>query len=568
MPEIEFKTSGSDKIVAAHEKLNKAAEKGQRIYKLTAQEAAKLGKIEEQILKQTETARERYNRKLDQSRKALAGHKSEVDLLSRVEQKLGIEFAKSATEAERRAVRMKVAAGTATADEKKLHAAIEQTQSKFATLSSRIGDALNPGRITAFVGGLVGIHQAVAQVQQAFRQIEQDAQQAADRSVASIGSAGELSQLFSSKEDYQAALKEARGLVSRGVFKPDQESQAMDLVFSLTSAGYGDADRAFLAEIGAKRGVRPESLQAYAQSLKKFQDIFGQGETGDLRSIANKVVQTSQFTQARASEVAASATKFGTGARALGISDEDSLAAIAVIERGAPSISEASTRLSGLFQAVDKKGLKGRTIEDIVSEISAREASGENLFEMLGEKEAVNAYRSLKNDLPLFRKLAEQITAAPGSDILGTQLEFIRSDPEARSALARERAEGNLARGRQTRSSEVENLFDAYRAEVIERLESQGRTKEALAERAALWLTDVTGGERGVLGDAAFSRDPQISRELQRDIQQFFLDNARNGEERKHFEKLIKKLDDQTKETKETNKILRRQQQGMPTGGG
>lgn len=166
MPDIEFSTKGAEKVVAAHDQVGKAAV---RNYQLTAKEAKSLGTLEQKIIRDTETARERYNRLLDQSRKALAGNRNEVDLLQRREQQLAAQFVKTATEGEKAAIKHKVAIGKATAEENKLHDAIVKTEAATKGIGTGLSDAFSAARIGGALAGIVSLQKAAELVTAEFR---------------------------------------------------------------------------------------------------------------------------------------------------------------------------------------------------------------------------------------------------------------------------------------------------------------------------------------------------------------------------------------------------------------
>lgn len=532
MPNLVFTTQGNAQVLAeieaqraAHER-NKTAVKGINAEFRQQEQAQRRASSEvDRIARANETAQERYNRKLKEAQVLL---KDNPQLLGKEQQRLRAE--------------------------------LDKTEKKTGLLGDRFSAAFSVAKVTGIIGGFVSLGKVIQEASRYFTELEQNAQAAADRSLQSTGAGGELAQLFATPQEYQSALAEGRGLVSRGIFKPEEESQALDYVFALRSAGYTEEDRAFLAEIGEKRHIRPGGLRTAAASLKKQQTIFGGPEaTGSLRDVYNKVIAASSETQSNVSQLSEASLQFGQSGTALGIPHTQQLAALVTVEGVAKDVGIASTQLDSLFSAVDKKGLKARgSIGAILDEIAGIEAAGGNLFELLGRKEAVKGYRALRQNRAAFEQRSGRITAAPQADILSTQLGFIESDLELASALRREEAEGKLARGRAERTSSVENLFEAWRKESAERDEAKGHDVQAFLNRRVAQWWDWTGQESQALARAAVSGD--TSPTLRRTIQQMFIKEGKTPGEREHVAKYYERtnalLEQQLEEQRKTNEKL------------
>jgi hypothetical protein len=333
-------------------------------------------------------------------------------------------------------------------------------------------------RIAGYAAGLFGVQQVAQAVSSAFRDVEQRAQRAGDAIFGSLGAFGELQQVSTSQADFNQLVGQARGLVGP-VFGAGQEGQAADLVFALRNAGYSQAEIGFITKLGTSRQVRPENLQQTAEGLKKFQDIFGVSEAGNIQGIGRKVFAAAGETQASFSQVAAASTLFGSEAKALGISDEEALAAFVAVEKQSPGVEEAATRLRSLFSQIIKKNLGKGTLSETLGSLGKRGKSG---IDLLGETRAAAGFNILTGveGQGVFQQQLRNITAAQTSDIIESR-RFLQGDRQLQSAQERAIAEGQAAIRLQDIRGEAANRVAGRRARREGRLAEQGTMMEIFA---------------------------------------------------------------------------------------
>jgi hypothetical protein len=315
------------------------------------------------------------------------------------------------------------------------------------------------------VGKWTSVAAAVGLVTKALHDMEQNAQAAADRVFGALDSAGKLAQVASTPGEYQKLLAEGRSLVQRGVFAPDQQGAANELVFAMTSAGFTDRDRQFIAGLGESRLVAPGELTEFGKGLAKIRDIFGAKEAGSISDIGAKIIAGAKVTQASASEFSAATTRFGSGAVALGMSDEEALAGVATIEKGSGNIDVASTRYAALLAQIDKKKLWRGSQAASIDAIEAELRAGKDIRAVLGDnQEAIGGYRAFMADRAGYDRTLQELRTAPRRDVIGVQSKLLETDPQTRAALRRAEEEGAEASIYEQQDAERENLFDAYRA--------------------------------------------------------------------------------------------------------
>lgn len=613
MPEIVFTTRGADGVGKAHDQIDARTKKSERNYKTLAREVQQLARVEQRVIRETETARERYNRKIDETRRALAGHARETEIVQRAETQLKLEYARSVDANTKLLQQRKQAARDALQEQKDLTVATKETREGFLA-------AFDPNRLTQFVAGFASVTGAIALVREGLQQMEADGQAAAERTAGALGSGGEMAQLYKTGEQYRAGLAESRNLVRQGVFTPDQEADAFDYVSALQSAEYSDSDRKFLEELARQRHVSPRNLMALAQGLRKHQRMFGGEEVaGDLRAVWNKVIIGGQATESDATQFMQASLKFGQAGRAIGLRHSEQLAALAVVESEAKDSDVAGTQLDALYQAADKADFRGETNDELLDFFDAklagtpgvtpetqekvdeaREALGDarrrylksegfearrsarrardkaekrlaaaeakaaeeladpdtSLYDIIGRKEGVKALRSLQAHRERQRALSAEIEAAPARDLVGTQIKFVDSYARLRAAKLRTQAVGARAFQMSERRSELELLHDSLREEVRTGLESRGSDFRAFLADKAFGLSDLLGMEetdlRGYLRPSA-SHVP-ISDELRAAIQDYF--ERPDAETPKKLDDIKKQGDQASTQREKTNELL------------
>lgn len=458
MVRLRFDTDLSSSIKASTD-LAAAVDKIGDKMELSAKEARNLERAAARIVQQNEGPTERYNRKIAETAKLFAAGK------------LSIDQAQQAAERHRKSLER---AGQA------------QDKTFGAQALSQIG---------SYVTGFLSVGAAAGGILKALRDIETQAQASADAVFASLGAFGELQQVSTSPEDFQGLVGLARGLQTRGVFGKQEGAQAADLVFALRNAGYSDEDIGFISDIGASKQVKRENLQKVAEGLRKYQDIFGQKESGSIREVANKIFSAAGATQADFANVAEASTLFGSEAKALGFSDEEALAAFVAVEKQSPGVQEAATRLRSLLTQVTKQKLSTGTLSGTLESLVGRVQKGESAIDILGETRAAAALNILAGaeGQAAFSQQRADITAAQGSSIIEDR-RFLSADPRLRAAALRQQAEGRLARAEEEAFGEKELLFDTVRAE------SQARRRAAGASEASLFLDRISFGIRDALG--------------------------------------------------------------------
>ena len=492
MVRLRFETDLATSLKASND-LAKATDKIADSYDKTARGAKQLEAAAKRIVDQNLTPQEKYNQKLETMAKAVKAGKLSME------------------DAARAAERMRM----------KLDDAGNSSRKVFGA------DGIQ--NLAGFAQGFVGISAAISAVSLGLRQMEADAQQSADRVFSSIGAFGELQQVATSPEDYLKLIGQARSLQSRGVFGPDQGAQAADFVFALRNAGYSDSDVAFITQLGESKQVKPENMQKVAEGLKKFQNIFGKEEAGDVRAVAQKVFQAAGAMQTDFAPAAEASTLFGSEAAALKFSDEEALAAFVAIEQQSPGAEEAATRLRSMLTQIQKKKLSTGTMTETMGTLAERVRKGESAIDIMGETRAAAGLNILAKPgtFDVFQQQTKLIGEAQSTDLIGRR-RFLESDPRLRAAARKQVAEGSQAEAQAKLTSEIENLFDAYRAEEKTYFLNRGDREGATFSGMMLGITDALGNERGALENALGNN--RITPELRAGIEDYLRRLAESNE--------------------------------------
>lgn len=497
MVKLRFDTDLATSLQASND-LAKAVDRIGDNLSTAAKEANALERAAKRIVDANLTPLERYNRSLDTMARAVKAGKLSMD------------------DAEKTAARLR----------SKLDEAGQSGKTAFG--------AAAVDSLLSYAQGMVGISAAIGGISQAFRQVETDAQSAADRVFGSLGAFGELQQVATSPQDFQRLAGQARGFVSSGVFAPEQMAQAADFVFALRNAGYTDAEMSFIGQLGSSKQVKPENLQKVAEGLKKFQNIFGAKQAGTIEQVAQKVFSAAGTMQTDFAPAATAATLFGSEAAALGYSDEEALAAFVAIEQQSPGAEEAATRLRSMLTQIQKQGLNKGSLSATVTDLVAKVRRGRSAISLLGETRAAAGLNILSGveGSRTFTQQIGSITAAQNQDLIGTQ-RFLDSDPVLRAARVRGIAEGGLAQSQEQLYAEKEALFDAVRAETKKYFTDRGDSIGSVFTGMMYGITDFFGNENSALRQAGTSG--RLSRDLNAAITDYLRRIEENTSQRREL---------------------------------
>jgi len=324
------------------------------------------------------------------------------------------------------------------------------------------------------VGAAIGVSMKAFQAMRA----EQE-KAAADAKQAALGM-GALAQLAGGSPQ---VLRELRFEAQRSMREEGMTSQeAGALQFALTSAGKGKLRQTYARLYGTADPM--QMLNAVAT----LQGAMGVAETGGDRQILDKLFMASSGTKTTVQELAAAAAAAGPGGKRIGATDEETLAALAVLSRGTSSAAESATMLESLSTAALKKGLTtGGGFMEIVSQLRGKRMTASQMTKFLGRVEAGNAFQLLAENEASIAELTAQLQAADVAAAAGT------GDVTGGIVASYRREYGAVRRARQV-AREKEVLFENTYA------------KQELANQAELAEADILAQEYGgpVFGTGAY----------------------------------------------------------------
>lgn len=313
---------------------------------------------------------------------------------------------------------------------------------------------------------------SISRIAELLRKVNAESDRLAQKGRESEGGLGELAQLAENQAQFRRLVQQARETFRRG--GTDTLGEAAQLVFSLESAGAAE-ERELFTQLGATKLVGQPA--EFARAAATLVESIGGEETGTFRQIVSKAFGASKFSPSRADELLIAAARGGTSARALGMSDEELLAATAQLATARGTAAEGGTAVAALLKSLDKMGtFGGKGLEQSVAEISGMNLNAAELFELLGRQEAVQGFRVLEADPAKFREILAGVRQAQQQDVVGQKLRLAESEPMLLASQAQRQAAASLDLSGEALGSR-RNLADALRQEILAGRRRSGKSE-------------------------------------------------------------------------------------------
>lgn len=335
MPDIEFSTKGAEKIVEAQGKITRSLD-------LTKREIAELGRIENQVLRATETARERYIRKLDEARRVLAGNKIETEQLAKYEEKLAATFARTATDGEKAALKQKAAIGQVTKEEQKLLDALQKTEQHSKGIGESLATAFSPTKIAGAVSAVMGVQQAIGLVR---AELAAAQKMVDDKNVTQLTVGQSRNVLLrnlvgSSPDEIQSVQKAATDIAADTGVSEVPINAALAAAISATG-GKNKLAVSLVRQSAKFLKDRPDEIGDFAGSLGDLTRVTGSDDPMVSMGLLAKTGQLSRITSPKL--LAASAAPALIGATAFGGDARTGASLFAALTSGSGDFTGAST---------------------------------------------------------------------------------------------------------------------------------------------------------------------------------------------------------------------------------
>lgn len=326
-------------------------------------------------------------------------------------------------------------------------------------------------QLSNFAARWSGVASAVAAATAAMRSYREESERSAAGQRASGPALGQLAQLAENPADMARLTSAAKATLAEGGAR--SLDQAAALQFALESAGAGSF-RADFSRLQAT-GLIPNA-QAMAESASMLQKAFGQSKTGSFRELMGAAFGASKAGLGSVEQIQSAAAVAGSQAARIGLSPEETMAAIATIS-GTLGPEEAGTAFRQLSKSIEVEAVKGgytksgQNLYGYLKDIQAAEKRGASIFDVLGGRiEAVTAYGLLTNEsgAAQYPSILADTLQGRATDAVGRKLGLATTAPENLAAMAATMSEGRDTLG-QSRLGMMQNLGDALAKDMAQR---------------------------------------------------------------------------------------------------
>jgi len=426
-------TADAQQLLAAQKQVAQGAANVTNEYRTATQESARLSSVATRAWNETRTPLEKYNAKLQDLGTLLRKGKLDQETYNRAVEQAGDRYRK------------------ATDSAGKLNAVM----SSLATSAA----------------GFLSVGAAISFVTRALEEANQQAEVAAESLRQGIASRNELAQVLDSMgtADEQIAAFMTRGGAG------NRRQLASQSVFEMQSAGLaGDMDT-FL-QVGRSGLVAADALPAVIGAIKSLQVAFGEQEAGKSKAILSKALAAGAVAKGSMQDVVTATSSAGADAASLGLSDEETMAAIAVLSVPLGSVDTGGRHAAALFRELKKGGFKG-SLSQALDMMQKRMAGGETVMQILGSEnaEASKAANLLLTNRQPLASLTAGVQAGNTGAALQAKLSLLEADPQARALASTMAAQGAVDIAR-TRMGQREALYSSLMesSDELQRLTGSG----------------------------------------------------------------------------------------------
>lgn len=294
--------------------------------------------------------------------------------------------------------------------------------------------------LASSAAGFLSVGAAINFVTQALSEANQEAKDAAESLKQGISSRNELAQVL---DNMGTADEQIAAFMTRGGAGKNRPLAAQS-VFEMQSAGLvGDMDT-FL-QVGRSGLVAAESMPAVIGAIKSLQVAFGSQEAGKSKAILSKALAAGAVAKGSMQDVVTATSSAGADAASLGLSDEETMAAIAVLSVPLGSVDVGGRHAAALFRELKKGGFKGN-LSQALDMMQTRMAGGETVMQILGSEnaEASKAANLLLTNRQPLAGLTAGVQAGNTGAALAAKLALLGADPQARTMASAVGIEGAI----------------------------------------------------------------------------------------------------------------------------
>ncbi len=366
---------------------------------------------------------------------------------------------------------------------------VRSTAKRTGTTIQNTGDKVSKsfgtsalGKLTAFAGGFLTIGAGIAGATAALRAFDTESDRIAQKQIAAEIGLKQLAQLSGGDPEIFAALK-AKAIKTFEEGGARTVEEAAGVQFALESASAAD-QRKLVSDLFGITGVGTDTIDL-VQSAAALQEALGEEETGSVRDIFSKGFAISEISPSTVPELIEAAAQAGVASKTLGISDEEILAATAIISKPAGGAAIAGTQLNQLLNTLIKKGeFEDKTLAESIAAIEEKGLSDADLVKFFGRQEAFKAFGILVNSLDLLAEVVESQRVAVSEDLVGKIVNVPGTDPEI-FAAEQVRIQANLLERQRVNRGVLKNLLDASELQIQQAEEDEGRGRLSQGVRQA-----------------------------------------------------------------------------------
>lgn len=511
MPKLVYTTDVADAVAKIRQVNEESGRKAQEALQGTAKESQKLSALQKRLLRETETAQEKYNKKLDALKGLYDKNKISADKYNAAVVKIGREYETSSRAAKK----------AADAGDRAYGPNASQSLLSFA---SQLGTVLGP----------------IALIRAGWDDVVQAKERAFEVNREARFSSGQLRQLANTQAEYDDLRSKQKELFTSGATKTLE--QAGLVVFDITSSGLmnDDAFKIF-KELGQTGTIK--DLSSFSQAITRMSSAFGEGETGSTKAIISKAFSASEFSSANVPQLLTATATVGPIASMLGLSDEETLAGVTALSKTSTAMEGATSLKALLFSTAEKEGFEGLSLVERVQKLRGMNMSPGDMKKYLGRKEGVRAYADLLKTGDVYDAALQGVTRA-NVDTAAVDRKIAFRDPITRAAAGVD-------------SLEAQGVIDFEKEGALRQYLNAVRERN---QQRAYKDAGPVGRPFEMLGGAfdKFVRDPSNTALLgeANQAQRVMNDPRTTEEERDIFRQLLKATEDGVKEQKETNRKL------------
>lgn len=292
--------------------------------------------------------------------------------------------------------------------------------------------------IAATAGGVLSVAAAANMLAEAFAAANEEATKAAESVKTGFSSRSELAQVL---DNMGAADEQIGAFMTRGGAGKNRPLAAQS-VFEMQSAGLAGDMETFL-QVGRTGLVAAEAMPAVIGAIKSLQVAFGEQEAGKSKAILSKALAAGAVAKGSMQDVVTATSSAGADAASLGLSDEETMAAIAVLSVPLGSVDVGGRHAAALFRELKKGGFKGN-LNQALDMMQTRMAGGETVMQILGSEnaEASKAANLLLTNRQPLAGLTAGVQAGNTGEALRAKLAMLEADPRARAQAIAAAGEG------------------------------------------------------------------------------------------------------------------------------